>query len=155
MMKIVELIVVQIEIYCKIVLKDYSSMKLLEFSLRKNFQTRSKDKVKLSYLFCYKSLQVELLGDTNINRGVLISVRHFGSTSCFAFVHLSHWFWNSFSFSIWRYINHVRYFLNEHQKRTKIALGKNPKFEIAITWSKIVQMSSSFAYMASFSVFSW
>ena len=39
------------------------------------------------------------------------------------------------------------------KKRTKIALGKNLKFEIAITRSKIVQMSSSFAYMASFSVF--
>ena len=45
-------------------------------------------------------------------------------------------------------------FLMNVKKRTKIALGKNPKFEIAITWSKIVQMSSSFAYMASFSVFS-
>ena len=51
-----------------------------------------------------------------------ISVRHFGSTSCFAlgqvgfFIHLSHWFWNSFCFSIWRYINHVCYFLNERKK---------------------------------------
>ena len=51
-----------------------------------------------------------------------ISVRHFGSTSCFALVQvrfliqLSHWFWNSFCFSIKRYINHVRYFFNERQK---------------------------------------
>ena len=39
-------------------------------------------------------------------------------------------------------------FLMNVKKRTKIALGKNQKFEIAITWSDIVQMSSSFAYMA-------
>ena len=43
-------------------------------------------------------------------------------------------------------------FLMNVKKCTKIALGKNLKFEIAITWSKIVQMSSSFAYMASLSV---
>ena len=39
-------------------------------------------------------------------------------------------------------------FLMNVKKRTKIALGKNLKFEIIITHSKIVQMSSSFAYMA-------
>ena len=37
-------------------------------------------------------------------------------------------------------------------KMCKIKLGKNPKFEIAITQSKIVQMSSSFAYMVRISV---
>ena len=45
-------------------------------------------------------------------------------------------------------------FLMNAKKRTKIALGKNLKFETAITRSKIVQMSFSFAYMANFSVFS-
>ena len=51
--------------------------------------------------------------------------------------------------SILRYINHVRYFFNERQKCIKIALWK---FKIALTRSKIVQISPSFAYMASFSV---
>ena len=46
-------------------------------------------------------------------------------------------------------------FLMNVKKRTKIALGKKLKIEIAITRSQIVQMSSSFAYMARFSVFSW
>ena len=45
-------------------------------------------------------------------------------------------------------------FLMNVKKCTKIALGKLLKFEIAIPRSKIVQMSSSFAYMATFSVFS-
>ena len=45
-------------------------------------------------------------------------------------------------------------FLMNVKKRTKIALAKNLKFEIAIARSKIVQISSSFDYMASFSVFS-
>ena len=40
-------------------------------------------------------------------------------------------------------------FLMNVKKRTKIALGKNLKFEIAIARSKKVQMSSSFDYMAS------
>ena len=44
-------------------------------------------------------------------------------------------------------------FFNERQKRTKIASGQILKFKIAITRSKIVQMSSNFAYMAIFSVF--
>ena len=45
-------------------------------------------------------------------------------------------------------------FLMNVKKRTKIVIGKNPKFEIAITWSKIVKMSSSFVIMVSFTVFS-
>ena len=62
------------------------------------------------------------------------SVRNFGSTSCFALVqfgfliHLSHWFWNSFCFSIWRYVNHVCYFLMNVKKLTKIALWNFLKF---------------------------
>ena len=43
-------------------------------------------------------------------------------------------------------------FLMNVKKYTKIALGKILKFEIAITRAKVVQMSSSFAYMASLSV---
>ena len=37
------------------------------------------------------------------------------------------------------------FFMNV-KKCTKIALGKQLEFEIAITWSKIFQMSSTFAY---------